>query len=127
MAARCLAVRAIVADGLIGGLSEAHDAGAPLPVTMQFAALFAVGALLGGQGAGPDDGELAERLRGRPLLLISAGRGLEADVNRDLARRAGPSARLWNLPQARHGGAIEAEPRRYERRVTAFLDRALGA
>jgi hypothetical protein len=29
------------------------------------------------------------------------------------------------VPDAKHGGAIEADPSAYERRVVGFLDRAL--
>jgi alpha/beta superfamily hydrolase len=119
-------VRAIVAEGLMGGTSDAREAGVSLPALAQIAALSAVSDLLGGQRAGAGDAELVERLSPRPLLLISAGRSTEADVNADLLRRAGPSAQRWHLPDAPHGGAIEADPRGYERRVIAFLDDALG-
>jgi hypothetical protein len=58
-------------------------------------------------------------------MLISAGTGVEADINRVLARRASGSTEHWSLPDAAHASAISTEPQAYERRVVAFLDRAL--
>ena len=55
-------------------------------------------------------------------MLISAGRSLEAAVNRSL-ESAG--AEHWNLADAPHGAALKTDPRGYERRVIPFLDRAL--
>ena len=86
--------------------------------------LGGVSALLTGEGAG-NDGDLVARIAPRPLMLISAGTAVEADINREFARRAGPSAEHWNLPDAAHASAIGTDPRGFERRVVAFLDRAL--
>jgi fermentation-respiration switch protein FrsA (DUF1100 family) len=92
----------------------------------QVFALGAVSHLLLGQGIG-NDAELVERTNGRPLLLISGGRGGEAAVNRLFLRRArAGGAEHWNLPDGAHAGAMRERPREYERRVISFLQRALG-
>ena len=67
------------------------------------------------------------RVAPRPLLLIAAGgRPHEIAVNRAYRRAAGPTARLWTLPEAGHTRGIDVRPAEYEQRVTRFLDRALG-
>ena len=61
-----------------------------------------------------------------PLLLISSGRQQEYDFNVKYERDAGDRpVEHWNLPDAGHTGAIRDAPAAYERRVTAFFDRAL--
>jgi hypothetical protein len=58
-------------------------------------------------------------------MLISAGRGVEADTNHVFVRRGSGSTEHWNLPDAAHASAIRTDPQAYERRVIPFLDRAL--
>ncbi len=61
-----------------------------------------------------------------PLLLIAAPNSRNGEtLNRGYARAAG--ATLWEIPEARHMGGIDARPREYERRVVGFFDAALGA
>jgi hypothetical protein len=59
------------------------------------------------------------------VLLISSGRGAEANVNRAMLAHAEATTRLWNLPDASHASALRTDPAGYERRVIGFLDRAL--
>jgi uncharacterized protein len=62
----------------------------------------------------------------RPLLLIAAPKlGVGEELNRGYARAAGGSATLWEIPESRHTGGIEARPAEYERRVVGFFDEAL--
>jgi hypothetical protein len=117
-------VRATVAEGLRGGASDASAAGESWPVVAQLAVLGAVGTVLTGESAG-SDADLVERIPPRPLMLISAGTGVEADINRVFVRRAGGSTQHWNLPDAAHASAIRTDPQGYERRVIPFLNRAL--
>ena len=124
VAARRSDVRATIAEGVRGGVSDASAAGESWLGVAQLAGLEAISALLTGSGPG-SDAELVERIAPRPLLLISAGTGVEADTNRVFVRRAGESAEHWNLPDAAHASAIKTNPRAYHRRVIAFLDRAL--
>jgi fermentation-respiration switch protein FrsA (DUF1100 family) len=68
---------------------------------------------------------MIKRVR-RPLLLISAGRHEERDFNLKYDRDAGSRpVEHWNVPEAGHTGAIRDAAPDYERRVTAFFDRAL--
>ena len=71
--------------------------------------------------------DLVPRVAPRPLLLISAGRGVggEPELNPEYVRAAGESGALWTIPEAEHMGGIRARPAEYERRVTAFFDDAL--
>ena len=124
VAARRREVRAVVAEGPRGGAKDAQDAGAGLHGVAQLAVLSAVGTALTGGGTA-DDAELVERIAPRPLLLISAGRGIEADAIREFERRGGASTEHWNLPDAPHGSALRTDPAGYQRRVLAFLGRAL--
>jgi hypothetical protein len=38
---------------------------------------------------------------------------------------AGPTARLWRIPEAAHTGGLDARPEKYEQRTIGFLARAL--
>ena len=124
VAARRGDVRATVAEGLNGGAEDARAAGASWAALAQLYVLGAVGTLLTGESAG-SDADFVARIGRRPLMLISAGRGVEADTNRVFARRAGAATEHWNLPDAPHASALRIDPQGYERRVIAFLDRAL--
>ena len=117
-------VRAVVAEGLNGGAADAKAAGQPWLAVAQLAVLGATTSLLTGQGPGSDS-EYLERIRPRPVLLISSGTDSEADANQVFLHRAGRGARLWNLPNASHASAIRTNPAGYESHVISFLDRVL--
>jgi pimeloyl-ACP methyl ester carboxylesterase len=121
-------VRAIVAEGVVGsGARDGNNAGAAWPVVAQLGALSMLTTALTGEGPDPPDVEIVERISPRPLMLISAGRAMEADANRAFQRRGGASTHHWNLPDAAHGSALRTDPEGYEQRVIAFLDGALVA
>jgi hypothetical protein len=86
---------------------------------------FGVSRLLSGVEPGEPLEDAARRITS-PVLYVSAGRGLEFRLSRRYAR-ATPGARHWNLPQARHTGAIRSHRAAYEARVVGFLARHLGA
>jgi pimeloyl-ACP methyl ester carboxylesterase len=67
------------------------------------------------------------RIAPRPVLLVASG-GFEQEIpaNRIYRRHGGPTTELYELPGAAHTGGLRARPAEYERRTTAFLDRALG-
>jgi hypothetical protein len=46
-------------------------------------------------------------------------------ISRRSPKAAGEPKSLWGVPEAGHIAGITAQPREYERRVTAFFDRAL--
>jgi uncharacterized protein len=126
VAARRGDVRATVAEGVRGNAEDAGAAGESWLGVAQIAMLGAVSSVLTGEGMG-SDADIVEQIARRQLMLISAGRGVEAGTNRVFARRAGEAAEHWNLPDAAHADAIRTDPRGYERRVILFLDRALSA
>lgn len=68
----------------------------------------------------------AESLRSRPLFLIHAARDdrFSTEQARDLWRAAGAKDELW-LVDTGHTEAWQSHREEYERRVIAFLDRAL--
>ena len=71
---------------------------------------------------------LMPRIAPRPVLLIAGGVGApdEIPANRAYRDAGGPTTQLWELPDAGHTGGLRTHPAAYERRTTAFLDRALG-
>jgi dienelactone hydrolase len=74
----------------------------------------------------PPDGlkDLAAKVD-EPLLLIAAPNSRHGEeLNRGYAQAAG-DAQLWEIPEARHVGGIDARPEEYERRVVGFFDEAL--
>lgn len=124
VAARRRDVSATVAEGLRGGAKDASAAGESWLGVAQIAALGAVSSVLTGEGMG-SDADLVERIAPRPLMLLSAGTGVEADINRTFVRRGGGPTEHWNIPDAAHASAIRTDPQAYERRVIPFLDRTL--
>jgi dienelactone hydrolase len=71
--------------------------------------------------------DMIGRVAPRPVLLIAAGGPPdEIRVNRIYREKAGPTAQLWAIPESGHTQGIYARPAEYERRVTSFLDEALG-
>ncbi len=66
-----------------------------------------------------------QRIAPRPVFLIAAAKNPpERTAAPAYARAAGPTASLWLAP-AGHTRALATFPRRYERQVVGFLDRAL--
>ncbi|HEX8104271.1 MAG TPA: alpha/beta fold hydrolase [Solirubrobacteraceae bacterium] len=119
------ALRAVVADGTALRTFEDADREFGAPFTMVTSWLsFATTRVLAGTAPSRPLEDLARRVRA-PLLLISAGRDAEWRLSRRYAAAAGRVARHWNLPDARHTGAVRSHSREYERRVVAFFDRAL--
>ncbi len=67
------------------------------------------------------------RITPRPLFLIYAVPGMGGEDTRQpkYYAAAGEPKAIWRVPGSEHTGGIDAQPREYERRVIAFLDRAL--
>ena len=94
-------------------------------MTPMFAAEFATVRITSGAKSGPPLEDMIKRVS-EPLLLVSAGRAEEYKFNVKYDRDAGSRpVEHWNLPDAHHTGAIRDAAPEYERRVTAFFDRAL--
>jgi hypothetical protein len=71
---------------------------------------------------------LMPRIAPRPVLPIAGGVGApdEIPANRAYRDAGGHTTQLWELRDAGHTGGLRTHPAAYERRTTAFLDRALG-
>jgi hypothetical protein len=61
----------------------------------------------------------------RPLLLISTGDDFERSVARGYYGAAGDPKELLEIPEAGHGGGLDARPEVYRERVGALFERAL--
>jgi alpha/beta superfamily hydrolase len=69
--------------------------------------------------------DLAAKIE-QPLLLIAAPNAPTGEkLNRSYDAAAGENSTLWEIPESKHVGGIEARPEEYERRVVGFLDEAL--
>jgi fermentation-respiration switch protein FrsA (DUF1100 family) len=70
---------------------------------------------------------LVSRIAPRPVFFIYAthGQGGEVELSPQYYAEAGEPKTLWAITKGSHTGGISAHPAAYERRVTAFFDRAL--
>lgn len=69
---------------------------------------------------------LMPRIAPRPTLLIAGGGDpMEIPTNRAYRDAGGPTAELFELPDAGHTAGLQRHPREYEQRVIGFLDKAL--
>jgi uncharacterized protein len=119
-------LHAVVADGAAAeSFEDWRRLQGITEMTPFFAAEFATVRITSGAHAGPPLEHMIKRVT-RPLLLVSTGRHEERDFNLKYDREAGTRpVEHWNLPEAGHTGAIRDAAPAYERRVTAFFDRAL--
>jgi hypothetical protein len=70
--------------------------------------------------------DLVGRIAPRPILLIAAPNSPNGErLNRLYHGKARGPKELWEIPESRHIGGIEARPEEYERRVVGFFDRSL--
>jgi fermentation-respiration switch protein FrsA (DUF1100 family) len=70
--------------------------------------------------------DVVGRIAPRPVMLIAAPHSPAGeDLNRGYYKAAGEPKVLWEIPESKHVGGIEARPRAYEQRVVAFFEEAL--
>ena len=119
-------LHAVVADGTAAeSFEDWRRLQGITAMTPIFAAEFATVRITSGAKSGPPMEDMIKRIS-KPLLLVSAGRAEEYKFNVKYDRAAGDRpVEHWNLPQAGHTAAIRDAAPEYERRVTAFFDRAL--
>jgi pimeloyl-ACP methyl ester carboxylesterase len=126
-AARDERIEAVISDGAARpeDKMEIKDAGA---VERAIGSLIIhTPRIMGGERAAPSLIDLMPRIAPRPVLLISAGGDPEeTPVNLAYAEAAGPSAELYEIPEAGHTSGLAVRPKEYEARVTAFLGEVLG-
>ena len=69
---------------------------------------------------------LVGRIAPRPVMLIAAPNSNNGEkLNRDYYAAAREPKTLWEIPESKHTGGLEARPREYERRVVGFFEEAL--
>ena len=116
-------LRALVSDGAARPQDAEAVEATPPPMKVGLAMIRGIS----GMRRVPSLIDLVPEIAPRPLLLIgSGGDKAELPVNRLYARAAGPSAQLWEIPEAGHTGGLRVRPAEYEQRVIEFLDEALG-
>jgi uncharacterized protein len=70
--------------------------------------------------------DLVGRIAPRPVMLIAAPNSKNGEkLNRRYYAAAQEPKTLWEIPESKHTGGIDARPREYERRVVGFFDDAL--
>ena len=70
--------------------------------------------------------DLVGRISPRPLMLIAAPNSRHGEeLNRGYHEAAHEPKALWEIPESKHVGGLDARPEEYERRVVGFFDRAL--
>jgi uncharacterized protein len=83
-------------------------------------------AVLSGTAPPPSLKDLVPHIAPRHVFFIYAGHGAGGEeFNPELYEAAKAPKELWKIPEASHTGGFRARPLEYERRVTAFFDRAL--
>jgi fermentation-respiration switch protein FrsA (DUF1100 family) len=125
-AAETPALRAVVSEGA-GHRSyrESRDLGGAgwLSLVPTAAAVTA----FSGHTPPPALSDLVRRIQ-QPALLIHgrhSQQGTERRYNELYDRAGGPNVTRWEIADSGHVGGMDAAPEEYERRVIAFLDRAL--
>ena len=69
---------------------------------------------------------LVGRIAPRPILLIAAPNSPNGEkLNREFYAAAHDPKALWEIPESKHTGGLDARPQQYEHRVVGFFDDAL--
>jgi pimeloyl-ACP methyl ester carboxylesterase len=124
--ARDRRIRAVISDGAARPADAEAAAGVPAAErALGWVSLQIVRGVSGSRAA-PSLFDLVPRIAPRPVLLIAGG-AMETEVltNRRYRSDGGPAVELWTVPGAGHTAGLRTHPAEYERRTTAFLDRAL--
>ena len=70
--------------------------------------------------------DLVGRIAPRPIMLIAAPNSKNGEkLNRGYYAAARGPKTLWEIPESKHMGGIDARPAQYERRVVGFFDDSL--
>ena len=70
--------------------------------------------------------DLVGKIAPRPIMLIAAPNSKNGEkLNRGYYAAARGPKTLWEIPESKHMGGIDARPAEYERRVVGFFDDAL--
>jgi dienelactone hydrolase len=70
--------------------------------------------------------DIVGRIAPRPVFIIWATHGVDTEaLNPEYFKAAGGPKTLWEIPESKHVGGLQARPEEYERRVVGFFDDAL--
>jgi hypothetical protein len=70
--------------------------------------------------------DLVDGITPRPVMFIAAPNSKHGEnLNRRYFAAAQEPKTLWEIPESKHTGGIDARPAEYERRVVGFFDDAL--
>jgi fermentation-respiration switch protein FrsA (DUF1100 family) len=122
------AIRALILEGI--GPTCLDDHGGK-PVTLKRKINYPINWLMYKFGdfisnTKPECNTQALRRLGRPVLIISTGRGKEQYFSRLLFAAASEPKELWEISDARHAGGFFQERQAYSERMVAFFDKWLG-
>jgi hypothetical protein len=122
-------LRAVVADGPTRPMDARRVSDPALPERVFGALSMQAVRGISGMREAPSLIGIMPRIAPRPVLLIAGGTGGAQDeipANRLYRDAGGSTVRLWELADTGHTAGLRTHPAAYERRTTAFLDRALG-
>ena len=128
-AARCPAVKCVVAESAFVSLDHAIDNHFRTFLWI-FAPILSIPTRWIGEGIiGRSSADIApiralERVVPRPILLIHDGKDLlcPASEAEELRQKAGAACTVWTVPNAYHIKAVSAQPEAYAQHITAFFD-----
>ena len=125
-AANGVALAAVIADGAggsTGGDMRIEQGGGAIFDAVTWVGMRAV-ELFSGDNEPPSLAGMVHRIHA-PVLLIASSRRYERRIDSEFARRIGPAAQLWYVPDAGHTQAFTMHPAAYRDRVLGFLADAL--
>jgi uncharacterized protein len=121
-------LKAVVSEGAgarsVAEFREMPDASIPMHAVETM--ITAGNALFSNSPPPPVMHDIVGRIAPRPVFIIWAPDGVDTEaLNRGYYEAAGEPKTLWEIPESKHVGGLQARPREYERRVIGFFDDAL--
>ncbi len=121
-------LKAVVADGATAeSFADVRALRGLDTATPYWWTMYTAARVFSGSSPGEPLKDLVARVSPTPLLLVSTGGSLpaELEMNRFYAEAAREPVELWELPEVDHTAAIRERPEEYEQRVVGFFDEAL--
>ena len=121
-------LKAVVSEGAgsrsVGEFREMPDA-APLQHVVE-TMITAGNSLFANSPPPPQMQDIIHRIAPRPVFIIWAPHGVDTEaLNPEYFKAAREPKTLWEIPESKHVGGLQARPEEYERRVVGFFDEAL--
>jgi len=119
---------AVVSEGAgsrsVGEVREMPGIGLPMQVVETV--ITAGNTLFSNSPPPPLMQDIIGRIAPRPVFIIWTRNGVDTEaLNPVYYEAAGAPKTLWEIPESKHVGGLQARPREYERRVVGFFDDAL--